>query len=172
MGSSAMGRVWACHAVVASRFSPDAVGRYAVRTTTRETIMKLEGGCYCGNLRYAAEGEPMMKAQCHCRECQYITGGSPNVFIAMPVGGFSYTKGTPKQFKRSDLERPVTREFCPDCGTHVVTRPQGFPAVIIKVGTLDDPKQFGGPQMAIYTIDKQSFHQIPEGLRTFERLPG
>ena len=30
---------------------------------------------------------------------------------------------------------------------------------------------FGGPQMAIYTIDKQAFHQIPEGLPTFERLP-
>ena len=31
--------------------------------------MKLEGGCYCKALRYTAEGEPMMKAQCHCREC-------------------------------------------------------------------------------------------------------
>ena len=66
----------------------------------------------------------------------------------------------------------MTREFCADCGTHLATRPQGFPAVIVKVGTLDDPKQFEGPQMAIYTIDKQDFHQIPEGLRTFERLPG
>jgi len=28
-------------------------------------------------VRYVAEGEPMMKAQCHCRECQYISGGSP-----------------------------------------------------------------------------------------------
>jgi hypothetical protein len=134
--------------------------------------MKLEGGCYCKALRYEAEGEPMMKAQCHCRECQYITGGSPNVFIAMPTAGFKYTKGECKQFSRSDLERPVTREFCSNCGTHVVTRAPGFPAIIIKVGSLDDPKQFGDPQMAIYTIDKQSFHQIPSGMKTFERLPG
>ena len=133
--------------------------------------MKLEGGCYCGELRYEAEGEPVMKAQCHCRECQYITGGSPNVFIAMPVASLTYTKGTPKQFTRSDLERPVTREFCPNCGTHVVTRPQR-PVIIIKVGTLDDPSLCGGPDLAIFTIDKQSFHQIPDGLPAFERRPG
>lgn len=134
--------------------------------------MVLEGGCYCGAVRYRAEGEPMMKAQCHCRECQYITGGSPNVFIAMPTAGFSYTKGEPKGFARSDLPAPVTREFCPTCGTHLVTRPQRFPAVIVKVGTLDDPKQFGGPDMAIFTMDKQAFHQIADGLPSFERMPG
>lgn len=133
--------------------------------------MKLEGGCYCHGLRYVAEGEPMMKAQCHCRECQYITGGSPNVFIAMPIAGFAYTKGTPKQFTRSDLERAVTREFCPECGTHVVTRSPGFPAVILKVGSLDDPSVFK-PDMAIFTVDKQAFHHVPEGIPAFERLPG
>ncbi len=134
--------------------------------------MKLEGGCYCGAVRFAADGEPMMKAQCHCRECQYMTGGGPNVFIAMPVAGFGYTKGGPKTFTRGDLERPVTREFCAECGTHLATRPRGFPAVIVKVGALDDPSQFSGPDMAIYTIDKQAFHHVPEGLPTFERLPG
>ena len=66
--------------------------------------MKLEGGCYCGEVRYKAEGKPMLKAQCHCRECQYISGGSPNMFVLMPPDGFSYTKGAPKKFKRSDLE--------------------------------------------------------------------
>ena len=134
--------------------------------------MKAEGGCYCGQVRYKAEGEPVMKGQCHCRECQYISGGAPNVILAMPIAGFAYTKGTPKTFTRSDLERAVTREFCADCGTHMVSRAPGFPAVIIKVGTLDNPKAYGEPNLAIFTIDKQSFHHIPEGMPAFERLPG
>jgi hypothetical protein len=133
--------------------------------------MKLEGRCYCGKVRYVAEGEPMLQAQCHCRECQYITGGAPNTFIVMPLAGHKYTQGSPKAFTRSDLERAVTREFCADCGTHLATKPPGRPVVVVKVGTLDDPKQYM-PQMAIFTIDKQPFHQIPEGMKTFERRPG
>jgi hypothetical protein len=112
-----------------------------------------------------------MKGQCHCRECQYISGGAPNLFMLMPPGSLKYTKGQPKPFSRADLERPVTREFCAECGTHLTTRPQAVPAIVVKVGTLDDPTLFGSPQMAIYTCDKQPFHQIPEGLPAFERLP-
>jgi hypothetical protein len=93
------------------------------------------------------------------------------MFLLMPVGGFAYTKGAPQQFARKDLERPVTRDFCAECGTHLVTRPTTVPAVVVKVGTLDDPALFGGPRMAIYTIDKQPFHQIPDGMPAFERLP-
>lgn len=133
--------------------------------------MKLEGGCYCGEVRYVSEGEPMLRAQCHCRECQYISGGSPNMFLLMPPDGFRYTKGAPKTFTRSDLEKPVTREFCATCGTHMTTRRPGTPFVILKAGTLDDPGLFGTPQMAIYTIDKQPFHHVPDGLPSHERLP-
>ena len=133
--------------------------------------MKLEGGCYCGALRYQAEGEPLMKGQCHCRECQYITGGSPNMFMLMPAEGFRYAKGEPKTYARSDLETPVTREFCAKCGTHIGSRRPGLPAFILKAGTLDEPRQFGAPMMAIFTCDKQPFHEIPAALPTFERMP-
>ena len=134
--------------------------------------MEAEGRCYCGALRYKAEGEPLFKGQCHCRECQYISGGSVNFVLGMPESGFAYTQGSPKAFRRSDLENPATREFCGECGTHVLSRAPALPgAVMLKVGTLDDPSLFGGPQMAIFTIDKQSFHHVPEGLPSFERTP-
>jgi hypothetical protein len=135
--------------------------------------MKLEGGCYCGAVRYRAEGDALFKGQCHCRECQYISGGHPNVVIGMPESGFGYGKGSPKSYRRTDLASPVAREFCGECGTHLLTRTPAVPgAVLIKVGTLDDPAVFGGPQMVIFTIDKQTFHHVPEGVPTFERVPG
>ena len=135
--------------------------------------MKIEGGCYCKAVRYVAEGDAIFSGQCHCRECQYISGGLPNVVMGMPESGFKYTKGTPKGFKRSDLKDPVTREFCPECGTHLLTRAPGVAgAVLLKIGTYDDPKLFTGPQMVIYTVDKQPFHHVPEGVPTFETRPG
>jgi hypothetical protein len=135
--------------------------------------MEFEGGCYCGNLRYKAEGDPLFKGQCHCRECQYGSGGMPNVIIGMQESGFEYTKGSARGFTRSDLDSPVTREFCAECGTQILSKAPGLPgAVLIKVGTMDDPSAFGGPDMVIYTIDKQSFHQLPEGVPSFERMPG
>ena len=135
--------------------------------------MELRGRCYCGAIRYEATGDPIFKGQCHCRECQYVSGGQPNVVLGMPAAGFTYRTGTPKAFRRTDLAQPVTREFCGECGTHLLSRTHNLPgAVLLKVGTLDDPSVFDGPQMVIFTADKQPFHHVPEGVPTFERLPG
>jgi len=134
--------------------------------------MDLTGGCYCGAVRYESKGDPIFKGQCHCRECQYISGGSPNVTMGMPDTTFEYTKGSAKGFKRADLDNAVTREFCPECGTHLLSRVPGMPAVLLKVGTLDDPSVFGTPQMAIFLCDNQPFHLVAEGVPTFDKGPG
>jgi len=133
--------------------------------------MKLEGGCYCGKVRYVAEGQPMLKAQCHCRECQYVSGGSPNVFMLMPPAGFSYVRGVPKQFLRQrSRQRGDTRILrrLRDASDEAPTR--------VARGDFegrhhDDPSVFGNAQMAIFTVDKQPFHLIAEGVPIFERLP-
>ncbi|WP_299413224.1 GFA family protein [uncultured Sulfitobacter sp.] len=133
--------------------------------------MTQTGRCYCGDITYETHADPVWQAQCHCRECQYISGGGPNYFMMIPEDAFNYTKGIPQQFSRSDLETPRTRDFCGNCGTHLLTRLPGRPLLVLKVGTLDDPKAYTGPEMAIFTCDQQPFHVIAEGLPTADKLP-
>ena len=92
--------------------------------------------------------------------------------MAVPEDGLSFTQGAPKGFTRSDIEGAVTREFCANCGTHLLTHAPGLPgAVVLKAGTLDDPSECQ-PQIAIFTCDQQPFQTIPEGVAAFDRFPG
>lgn len=133
--------------------------------------MALTGGCYCGAVRYEAEGPPLLKGQCHCRACQHITGGAPNYFMLMPVTGFKWTGEAPKTFTKPDKKNAVTRFFCATCGTHMTTQRPGLDAVVLKIGTLDEPAAFGGPMVAIFTEEEQAFHVTPPGVPRFDKLP-
>ena len=126
--------------------------------------MEATSGCYCGSLRYSVSGAVAVNLQCHCLECQYITGGNSNVIVILPFGSFLYTKGSPTTFWRSDLKMIVLRHFCPNCGRAIGSRSPARPnSMIVKVGTFDDQKFFK-PQLAIFTCDKQDYHQIPKNL--------
>ena len=134
--------------------------------------MKMTGGCYCGEVRYEIDGEPQASLQCHCRECQYISGGFPAALMLFPLESFQLTSGQMKQYRRSDLEHPVTRHFCENCGTGVASETPNRPgAIVIKAGTFDDPSNFE-PAVAIYTCDKQDYHHIPEDMTVFDKRPG
>ena len=135
--------------------------------------MEVTGGCYCGGLRYVAKGEPLAKAMCFCRECRHLAGGGANVILSMPLDGFSYTQGEPSQFARDDLENPVTRDFCGNCGTPILSRSPRMPkAVLIKAGSLDDQDAYGMPHAAVYCCEKQPYHVVPEGVAAFDTFPG
>lgn len=128
------------------------------------------GGCYCGAIRFELTKPPVVKGQCHCRACQHMAGGAPQYFLIVPPDGFAWTKGTVRQFTRPDLENAVTRSFCPDCGTQLITQRPDMPGVIVKVGVLDDPSRFA-PRVAICHGDAQPFHHVPEGIPVFDDLP-
>ena len=133
--------------------------------------MKISGGCYCKNIRYEISSEPETAFQCHCRECQYITGGNPNIVMVFPKDSFSYSSGNVTTFSRKDLKTPVTRHFCDKCGTAIGTESPSRPnSMIVKVGTLDDPSTFVA-KAAIFTCDLQPYHNLPSGLPSFEKRP-
>ncbi len=54
--------------------------------------MKLTGRCYCGDIQYEIDGEAQASLHCHCRECQYISGGNPAALMIFPLEAFCLTQ--------------------------------------------------------------------------------
>jgi len=133
--------------------------------------MAVTGGCYCGEVRYEVDGPQEAAFQCHCRECQYLTGGNANIVVVFAESDFRYTKGLASSFARTDLENPVTRHFCGACGTGIGSRSPSRPnSMIVKVGTLDNPGEYQA-QAAIFTCDRQAYHYIPNNIPSFDKRP-
>ena len=133
--------------------------------------MAVTGGCYCGEVRYEVDGPQEAAFQCHCRECQYLTGGNANIVVVFAESDFRYTKGLASSFARSDLENPVTRHFCGACGTGIGSRSPSRPnSMIVKVRTLDNPGEYQA-QAAIFTCDRQAYHYIPNNIPSFDKRP-
>ena len=132
----------------------------------------LSGGCYCGEVRYQCEGPALMRGQCLCLTCQMISGGAGNLFMAVDAQGFQFTKGSPAAFNKKDRLGSPTRHFCQTCGVHLTARSELAPsAVLIKVGTLDDPGLFEGPQLVTWTSEMQKFHLLPPGVPAYPEMP-
>ena len=133
--------------------------------------MSYTGRCYCNDLKYEFDKPIHSQLLCYCRECRYLSGGEANASIVISENSFRFTKGTPKTFKRGDLEKPRIRFFCGNCGTHICVKSPPRPGMLVlKIGTLDDHSWFS-PQSAIYCIDKQSYQHVPNGVPSFERVP-
>src|SRR4051794_5506854 len=137
-----------------------------------ESKIILTGGCYCGAVRYECHGPPRFRGLCYCRTCQMISGGAGNLFMAVDAPGFQFTSGTPRSFTNNDHAWRPTRHFCDICGVHLTARSERAPsAVLIKVGTLDDPTVFEGPQVVTWTSEMQKFHLLPPDVPAYPELP-
>jgi hypothetical protein len=78
-------------------------------------MIRHEGGCLCGAVRFEALGTPRLVFHCHCFSCRRQTGAAVASFAAFQVSDtFRWTKAAPAAYASSP---GVTRKFCPHCGT-------------------------------------------------------
>jgi hypothetical protein len=141
-----------------------------MNTTTTNPIYT--GGCYCGEVRYRCLGPQLYKGLCVCRTCQTISGGAGNFFMVVSAETMEFTKGAPRSFNKKEHPWSPTRHFCENCGVHLTARSERAPGVVlIKVGTLDDPSVFDGPQVVTWTSEMQKFHCLPPGVPAYPEMP-
>lgn len=121
----------------------------------------MTGGCLCGAVRYVAEGEPLMQAVCHCKNCQRQAGSGWSMIIALPLDAVAITGEVTTYTDHGSSGGEVLRQFCPTCGSPVFTRVPAQPGwIFIKAGSLDDTSVFN-PQIQFWTASKQHWIDLP-----------
>lgn len=136
-------------------------------------MIRNEGGCLCGRVRYATLAMPSRVTVCHCRFCQKATGSAYMVEPIFEADKFVVLAGLPKTFSQvsAGSGKVVNVHFCGDCGTKLWLSFERFPdAVGVYAGTFDHPCWFPiRPSFSkhIFLGVARSDTVIPAGLPTF-----
>ena len=131
--------------------------------------MSIAGGCHCGAVRYAVEGEPMTHALFHCSDCRRHAGAPMVAWTMYPDAAVRVTKGAVRVYVSSEHGR---REFCADCGTGLFYRnEENLPGIIdIQSATYDNPDAVPA-QAHIPVAECISWMADAHTLPTFDRFP-
>ena len=131
-----------------------------------------QGGCRCGGIRYEVSAEPVFAGHCHCRDCQYASGGPFATVLGVPKAAFSLLQGAYAEYEiEAESGNHVSRKFCPTCGTPLFSELKANPEFwIVKAGTLDDPSWLA-PTMQIWCDSAQPWAPMAEDLPTFGKNP-
>ncbi len=128
------------------------------------------GGCICGAVRYQCDSRPIVMLNCHCRDCQQVTGGPYTPVVYVPANAFHITKGTLRHFAtESEASGQNLRGFCADCGCRL-TGAQSERGIGITASSLDDPSWFKA-KMNLWLCDVQNWDLVDQTLPGFEKYP-
>jgi hypothetical protein len=137
-------------------------------------MIRAEGGCHCGAVRFVIEGasegpEAPRTALCHCSDCRRCAGAPVVGWTAVASTGFHLCKGTPAVYRSSEHAQ---RSFCPQCGTGLFyINEVVLPGLVdIQTATFDDPDAF--PAMAhIQAAEEIGWMTTAQDLPRFDRYP-
>jgi hypothetical protein len=111
----------------------------------------IEGGCFCGAVRYRLTGSPVFSAVCHCESCRRASGAPSVAWVTVDFGKFEFTQGEPAAYPSSP---GVLRRFCSRCGSPLTYENSKSPGTIdITTVTLDDPSRFA-PTQEVWLADR------------------
>jgi hypothetical protein len=106
---------------------------------------RLEGGCLCGAIRFAAEGRPLRVGLCHCLDCRKHHGALFHASAIFKGAAVTVT---------GDTRHYAGRHFCPRCGSSVFGR--SGDEVEVNLGALDKPDQMA-PTYELWTVRRESW---------------
>lgn len=99
---------------------------------------KLTGGCLCGAVEFSVQDEFKAFYQCHCKQCQKLTGTAfaSNIFTAPQ--NIEWLKGKDNITEYEHPTRGFSSSFCAACGSNLPFVNKAKTTLIVPAGSLNE----------------------------------
>jgi hypothetical protein len=122
-------------------------------------------------VKYETSAEPVLQGNCHCHQCQRMTGSGYSATLFFPEAAVSISGEVRHYLRTGSSGKEVGRSFCPTCGTPLFGRPGMMPGLLgIRAGTLDDTAMYQ-PSANIFTRSAAAWDHMDPALANFPQAP-
>jgi hypothetical protein len=129
------------------------------------------GRCLCGAVSFTINAAPIATGQCHCKDCQRISGTGHVSLARFRAEDVALTGPTASYAVTADSGNINTRHFCPKCGSRVFGENSAASGVMnISVGCIDDNSWFV-PGRVVYAKDRPTWDVTSTDIPNFDRMP-
>lgn len=114
----------------------------------------------------------MMQGNCHCTDCQQISGSAYATLVFMKKSDVEIT-GETKRFEHTvDSGNTLSKDFCPNCGSQMFGGNAARPdSMAIKAGSIDQKAEIK-PQFNVYASSKIPCTLMDDSIPAFDKMPG
>ena len=129
-----------------------------------DDLIEVQGGCYCGQVRYRSSGVSRGVTECHCTQCRKqsghryaSTGGKTSDLAIEGAESLTWFRASPE----------AERGFCSTCGAHLFWKRSDQDYTSILAASVDQPS---GLKMAkhIFVETKGDYYELDDGLPQFK----
>ena len=134
-------------------------------------MTKLTGQCLCGQVSFQAEGDIAMQGNCHCTDCQQVSGSPFATLLFMKDEAVKITGETKRFIHEVDSGNQLAKDFCPNCGSQMFGANLGLPGMTaIKAGVINEKDEVK-PQFNVYVSSKIPCKHLDEAIPAFDKMP-
>ena len=106
-------------------------------------MIKHTGGCYCKNITYSTEYDPMLVFNCHCLACKKLTGASMGTAAVFYESEVKFEEDMKLFQLKGGSGNFVYKYFCENCGCRIMTKVDLIEGLIyVDFGTFDNWNSF------------------------------
>ncbi len=133
-------------------------------------VVRVEGSCLCGDVRFVVEGNASGFFLCHCSRCRKGSGSAHGANVFFESGQLRWLSGEQQVVTFNLPSTRHTRSFCEKCGSGLPYVLSGTTLIVVPAGSVDS--ELGvRPRAHVSCASRASWDHDLEHLPKIEGLP-